>query len=123
ERKRRSAPACPAGLSREGCKAIFGPFQQKSCGRGQRSTLFKCEAPARRAGRALIKGFSTRAGWRQMPAQMRGAGLPFQAIAQQEERDATFRCPEAETPAGGEIKHLGRSANIGDDARNGPASE
>ncbi len=54
---------------------------------------------------------------------MRCTGRSVRAIAQQEQRCAAFRRTQTETSAGGEIEQLGRSANIGDNAGNRPASQ
>ncbi len=54
---------------------------------------------------------------------MRGAGLPFGAVAQKEKRGAAFGRAQAEPAAGGKVEGLRMGADIGNDAGNGATCE
>lgn len=54
---------------------------------------------------------------------MGGAGLAVRPVAQQEQGRAALHGPQAQPAAGGEIERLGRPADIGDNAGDGPAGQ
>jgi len=59
----------------------------------------------------------------QAPAKVGGGGLALLPVAEEKKRGAAFGRSHAQAPAGGEIEGFGISANIRDDAGNGPAGK
>lgn len=85
--------------------------------------FFEPGLPAGPAGSAGIERALGAAGGGQVPAQLGGAGLAPEAVAQQEDGGAARGGPEAEAAAGGEIERFGLAGHFGDDGGDGAAGE
>ncbi|MDB5615049.1 MAG: hypothetical protein JWQ22_2702, partial [Devosia sp.] len=77
----------------------------------EENTLLQLGPPARRARRHGIEALAGTQRRGQPPAQMRRAGFPRGAVAQQKNRASGTGSPQAQPPAGSEIEYFLMSGN------------